>query len=103
MWAGSAHYPTAESYILEAAELGVSKRVSAIPKGIKPGVWCFIAHRKAVPWIPGGPPVGPGVIHVFKVSSLDYIVRGDETEDQIERLEKRGLRLVRVFIDDDAS
>jgi hypothetical protein len=33
---------------------------------------------------------------VFKPSRIEYIVKGDETQDELDALEARGLTLVRV-------
>jgi hypothetical protein len=48
MWIGEKFYST-ESFTQEAAELGISKRISAIPHGFKIGeTWIFLAHKKAI-------------------------------------------------------
>ena len=38
----------------------------------------------------------PGIFRLFKPTALEYVVRGDETPKEIERLEKRGVQPVRV-------
>lgn len=38
----------------------------------------------------------PGIIAAFKPSRLEYVVTGKEADEELERLEKRGLTLVRV-------
>jgi hypothetical protein len=38
----------------------------------------------------------PGVFAVFRPTRIEYVVRGDETDEQLERLEKRGVTCVRV-------
>jgi galactose-1-phosphate uridylyltransferase len=49
LWVGGAFYPEPEDFLREGAAQGVSRRVSAIPKGFKVGqTWVLIAHPKAV-------------------------------------------------------
>ena len=48
MWVGASHYPTVESFVKEAEVLGVSKRVSQVPKGVKLRTSVmFLAHDEA--------------------------------------------------------
>jgi len=50
MWCGEAHYKTPEDFLNEAETLGISKRLSAMPKGMVLGkTRVFLAHKKAVP------------------------------------------------------
>jgi hypothetical protein len=115
MWVGSNRY-TAESFAAEAEQLGVSRRISAVPKGLTVGSWVFLAHRKAFPSIPGGPPAHPGIFRGFRVTSIDYILTKEEADrltwerdenapgrtvadvagDPLQRYTKRGIRLVKV-------
>ena len=49
LWCGGAFYPEPEDFLREGAAQGVSRRVSAIPKGFKVGeTYVLIAHPKAV-------------------------------------------------------
>src|SRR3990172_83641 len=49
MWAGEQHYPTPEDFSLEAANLGVSKRIAALPKGLVVGkTRVLLAHKKGM-------------------------------------------------------
>lgn len=48
MWVGAVHYPTVNSFVLEAEDLGVSKRVPTVPDGVKLGKsLLFLAHDEA--------------------------------------------------------
>jgi len=48
MWIGGKFY-TPESFTNEANEMGISKRISSIPKGLELGkTWILLAHKKAV-------------------------------------------------------
>ncbi len=47
LWIGSSHYPRPEDFTREAEQMGVSRRLPAIPKGFEVGVtWVFVAHRQ---------------------------------------------------------
>jgi hypothetical protein len=49
LWIGRAHY-TPEAYLEEGRKLGVSRRLSAMPKGLILGeTWVLLAHLDAVP------------------------------------------------------
>jgi hypothetical protein len=49
LWIGRKHY-TPEGYLRESRELGVSRRLSALPKGLVLGeTWVLLAHLDAVP------------------------------------------------------
>lgn len=37
-----------------------------------------------------------GLFYLFRVTTIDYVVKGDEKEEDLEKLEKRGVRLVNV-------
>ncbi len=45
----------------------------------------------------------PGIFKVFKPSALEYIVTDDETDEELEALEKRGFELVRVVKAEDKN
>lgn len=48
MWVGANHYPTVESFVTEVEVMGVSKRVSQVPAGVRPGQsLLFLAHDEA--------------------------------------------------------
>lgn len=50
LWIGERFYKTPEDFIREANELGVSRRISAVPRGFKVGeTWILLAHPKAIP------------------------------------------------------
>lgn len=48
LWVGEKHY-SVESFSAEAGELGISKRIAAVPHGFEVGkTWVFLAHKKAI-------------------------------------------------------
>src|SRR3974390_353810 len=47
LWLGAEFYPTPASFAKEAHELGISRRIAAVPRGFKVGEhWVFLAHPK---------------------------------------------------------
>jgi hypothetical protein len=101
MWAGKQYY-TPETFVKEAQKYGVSKRIATIPNDFVVGEhWVLLAHPHAIkpPKLAFGTnpddPM-PGIFMVFKPSRIEYIVKGDETQDELDALEARGLTLVRV-------
>ena len=47
LWVGEQFYPTPSSFAVEAASMGVSRRIIAMPRGFKVGEsWVFLAHQK---------------------------------------------------------
>ena len=111
MWVGEKFYPTPADFMKEGAAMGVSKRIPQIPKDFKVGEsWIMLAHRKAIGPLtldtladdPEGGKVlqyQAGVFQAFKPSRIEYVVKGTETEEELDRLEKRGLTLVKVTPD----
>lgn len=119
MWVGGKFYPSPEDFVKEAQRMGLSKRIAQIPKDLVVGkTWIWLAHRMVMPAIhddecqaehpdaaanpsacscPDGPRVmTPGVFHAFVPTRIEYVVKGDETEAELDALEKRGLSLVKV-------
>jgi hypothetical protein len=104
LWIGEQFYATPRDFSEEAAELGISRRVHSVPRGFKLGETpVMLAHRKGtVEWITnpdtGAPqPVQvPAVFSIFVPSAVEVIVSGDESDDEIEALVKRGLTPVKV-------
>lgn len=132
LWIGGAYYERPEDWMAEAQRLGVSRRISKVPKDFKVGeTLVFVAHRKVFPVeceacggdgkiatdesragdVPddvcedcGGNGVGykPGVFHVFRPKAIEYVTKGDETEEELEALVKRGITPVKVILPEQA-
>lgn len=114
IWIGARFYPTPDEFMDEAARMGVSRRISQVPRDLVVGeTWVALAHPKAVPGeCEHGAPAGAvcsncsdgmsagewrgGVVTFFRPTGIEYIVKGSETEEELDALEKRGFRLVRV-------
>lgn len=94
IWIGRQYYPRPDDWISEAAQMGISRRLARLPRHFEPGrTRVFAAHPEAIVNPDGS--FTPGVVHVFR-PRVEYVVRDDETYDQIERLVKRGILPVRV-------
>ena len=103
IWIGERFYATPESFATEASNMGVSRRIHAVPNGFVLGeTWVFFAHSKTVP-DEDNPSVEhrrPGIFQMFKPSVIEYVVKGDESKEELARLEERGIDLVDVQRDD---
>lgn len=94
IWISPEHYPTTQDFNLETERMGLSRRITgdALPRGFKLGqTWVFLAHRMAI----GGEE--PGVFNAFVPSRVEYVVTGEESDDDIDKLIKRGITPVQVF------
>lgn len=115
IWIGEQFYPTPMSFMIEAERMGVSRRIGAVPRDFKIGeTWVLLGHRKAIERVCpecGDAPITedecpvcngeryihvPGVITAFKPSAIEYVTKGDETDEEIDALEKRGITPVKV-------
>jgi len=91
LWVGEKFYPKAEDFLDEAAKMGISRRLNHLPHGFRLGeTWVMLAHRRAI-----GDKAG--IFSLFKPERLEYIVRGDEDNDKLALMEKRGWTLVKVI------
>lgn len=104
LWVGKASY-TPDSFIKEALDLGVSKRIAQVPKGLEFGkTWVLLGHPEACP--PNGkvefgqdiPEAQPGIFYAFQPTAVEKIVTESQAEDQkeMDKLEKRGITPVVV-------
>lgn len=101
LWIGEKFYSTVGFFSAEAASMGISRRITMVPRGFKLGeTWVALAHRKAVIFPPNllgeGPVFKPGIFHIFMPKRIEYVVRDDDSDAKLETMEKRGFYLVRV-------
>lgn len=106
IWIGERFYKSPKDFIKEASEMGISRRLTQIPRGFEVGkTWVLLGHRKGnvkqdsegvVFDEEGNPEFLKQVFAAFIPSRIEYVVNGDETQEEIERLEARGLTLVDV-------
>lgn len=103
LWIGAGFYKTTSEWLDECEAQGVSRRVKALPKGFEIGeTWVLFAHREATYRWDTAANDGirePGIFHATRPSRVEYVTKGDETEEGLERLEKRGITPVRVKVD----
>lgn len=99
LWCGEQFYKTPEAWIREAETQGVSRRIAALPKDFVLGqTWVLMAHRKAIQGLDekGAIIYRPGIIHAFRPSAVEYVVTGAETEEELARMNKRGITPIQV-------
>lgn len=99
MWVGESFYKTPQHFINEAWHLGISKRISQLPKDCEPGkTWIALAHRKCITEFSAGAEfkMVPGVFMIFKLTAVQYVVNGKETEQELQKLQDKGIDLIRV-------
>ena len=104
LWIGESFYDTPSEFMREAARMGVSRKVSAVPKDFKIGeTWVYLAHRFAVQDLDNGK-MTPGVFTIFKPTGIDLVI--EDEHDVPERATKlaeqigEGARIVRVERDE---
>jgi hypothetical protein len=119
IWIGAKYYPTPADFTREGLEMGMSRRVAAVPKGFEIGAtWVLLAHPLAIECRcidgkvnaiePGAEPVDcqacqgkgkrPGVFGLFRPTRVEQIITETQSLDPelLERLGKRGITPVVV-------
>lgn len=100
LWIGEKFYKSPEDWTSEAMKLGASRRVSMIPKEFEVGkTWIFNAHRKGVDVSIAGSGEEKwqaAIFHVWRPDRIEYVCRGDESQEELEALVKRGITPVKV-------
>lgn len=109
MWVGIRHYPEPRDFLNEAAAMGMSKRIPTLPRGLEQGkTWVFVGHPRALTrycthageecdhcggtgWVQT-----PGIIAAFRVTGVEKVVDESCTEEEAEKLRKRGIEPVIV-------
>lgn len=101
MWVGESFYKTPQHFITEAENIGISKRIAAVPRDCEPGkTWIALAHKKCITSFPdgGGDPVMlPGVFMLFKVMSIQYVVKNTDSDKELQKLQDNGIELIKVI------
>ena len=114
LWIGEKHYKNPQLWLEEAAKMGVSRKISAIPKDFKIGeTWVAAAHKYGAselkfyeegavdmqsPFIQ----YVPGIVQLFLPTAIELIVTPSmKEEDWVQKMvEKQGVTLVEVPEDD---
>jgi len=102
MWVGTKFY-TPESFTHEAVKLGISKRISAVPRGLELGkTWVLIGQRQAALVENKGSlfktKPAPGIFYAFIPRRIEKIITDEQAKDDelVEALHKRGITPVVV-------
>lgn len=129
LWIGEKFYATPEEFLKESMTQGISRRITAIPNEFVIGeTWVLFAHRKAIARFCAHPTIerrgnplteeqlkscpdcnGDGYIYLpaifgcFLPERIEYIVKDEDEEEKLERLEKRGITLIRLVRTDDGN
>ena len=110
LWVGEKFYPTPADFTREAADMGISRRIPALPKGFKLGeTWVFLAHRKGISMCLEAEDgtqeevFYPAIFRIFQPTAVEYVVRGDETPEELEKLIDRGITPVKVLSAEEAE
>lgn len=95
MWVGERHYKTPSDFMEEGSRLGISKRIATVPREFKIGeTWIALAHKKCIRNEDGT--YSPGIFQMFKPQEIQYVCDGEESSDELDSLEKRGITPVIV-------
>ncbi len=100
LWIGRQFYPTPGTFLHEAKNHGVSRRIAAVPRGFKLGEhWVFLAHPEAMVTDDGRM---PGIFSIFKPTAFEKIITETQAKaaDLIADLNKRQITPVIVPDDD---
>lgn len=95
LWVGERTYKTPRIWVEEAERMGVSRRVSGVPRDFHVGEhWIALAHNKVIPL--GNNTFGAAIFHAFRPLRMEYVCTGRETPTELATLVERGLTPVRV-------
>jgi hypothetical protein len=98
LWIGEAFYKTFADFNREAMDLGISRRIPAVPTDFVIGqTYVLLAHRKYETDSDGPKKIHRAAIFgIFKPQAIEYVVTGKESSSEIKSLEKRGLTPVKI-------
>lgn len=105
LWIGTQFYNTPSAFQLEAAKMGVSRRIQTIPRGFVVGEsWVFLAHPK----VKENPPVNPGddvtwtpgVFRIFKPERIEKIITETQSKDDAEMAKLAKAKITPIIVPD---
>lgn len=116
LWCGAEHYETPDDWLEEACTMGISRRIRVVPRGFEIGkTWVLMAHRLGQPIACAecvastieeraacdacdgtGTQYQAAVFTAFRPTGIEYVVRGDESAEELEALAARGIDPVQV-------
>jgi len=97
VWVGESFYETPDHFLEEVREMGISRKIHAIPEDLKIGDWVFLGYRKLIPTgertKDGDVVMKPGIFSAFRVNAIEKLLTGPQMEDQyyIKSLLDRGI------------
>ena len=101
LWIGEKFYSTPQEFAKEATNMGISRRISAVPRDFVVGeTWVALAHRKAIEGqfkLGEEPTYKSAIFHVFRPHAIEYVIKKGDSKEKLEDLEKRGISLVKVI------
>ena len=96
LWIGGVYYPTPAAWTEEAQRVGVSRRITTVPRGFEVGkTWVLAAHREVPGCGENGEP-GPAIFQAFRPDRIEQIVSEEATEAEVDAIVKRGIVPVAV-------
>ena len=113
LWIGDKFY-SPQSFLDESHQMGVSRRLPNVPNDFVAGrTWVLCAHRKGItepcpdksPFphpgdCPGCEGTGkhhvPAIFAAFKSETIEYVVKGTETKEELLSMHRRGIQPVYV-------
>lgn len=112
MWVGGGFYKDPDDFIREANEMGISKRIAAVPNDFKLGeTWVFLAHKKAGSkkvLMPDTTPEEtthekevPAVFYIFKPTRIEKIVTETQSKDEAEMQKLKDRDITPVTVPDE--
>jgi hypothetical protein len=94
MWVGEMYYSMPHDFRKEAFSRGISKRIPLPPKDIEVGkTWVVLVHKNTIPR--KGHYV-PGIFMAFVPTRIEYVVKGNESDEQLKKLLDKGYTLIKV-------
>lgn len=98
MWVGEKFYKTPEFFTKESVLQGISKRLPFVPKDFAVGVdWVLLAHAKTPFNDPNGTELKPGIFMALCPERIEYVVKGTESDEELQAMAERGITLVEVY------
>jgi hypothetical protein len=102
LWIGTQFYPTIEAFEMEARMLGISRRITTLPRGFELGkTWLLFAHARGIMKATGDLTAGyvPAIFRVWKPERIERIYKeSDRNSAAVQADEKRDI--TPVFVPD---
>ena len=97
LWVGERYY-SPENFIKEVLQMGVSRRIAAIPKDLKLGeTWILFAHKHVIPFKneKNEDDFKPAVFYVFIPTGLELLIwKSEATPEKLIELEKKHITAI---------